>query len=86
MASTLLSYSVLVPLMANAQTVPNSVSTSSVNTESMTTAQVSSVQEPTAIPLGLPASSNVLSVTLTSYNAVPDQTSPTPWLTASGAP
>ncbi|MDR3548854.1 MAG: hypothetical protein P4M11_11415 [Candidatus Pacebacteria bacterium] len=25
-------------------------------------------------------------VTLTSYNAVPEQTSPTPWITASGAP
>jgi hypothetical protein len=71
--------------MANAQTIPSSVSTSSANTESMTTAQVSSVQQPIAIPLGLATSANMLSVTLTSYNAVPEQTSPTPWLTASGA-
>lgn len=102
LASLLLSYSVLVPYsVANAQTVPTSVSTSSANFESMTTAPVSSVQEPaSATPLSLFANSvlpgsNVLlptltalsrySVTLTSYNAVPDQTSPTPWLTASGA-
>ena len=119
LASTLLSNSVLVPLVANAQTVPSSVSTSSVTVESMTTAQVSSVQEPasatppsllptnifsvgvpsTTADSSLPASSASVSdllpasiltpatysVTLTSYNAVADQTSPTPWITASGA-
>ena len=114
LASILLSNSVLVPLVANAQTVPTSVSTSSVNVESMTTAQVSSVQEPasatspsllptnmlmhaepsstasTVVPVNdlLPASiltPATYSVTLTSYNAVADQTSPTPWITASGA-
>jgi hypothetical protein len=110
-ASTFFAYSVLVPFMANAQTVPDSVSTSSVNIESMTTAPVSSVQEPaSATPLSLlpasmllpvstplspsadsapafstPSSMNTLSVTLTSYNAVADQTSSTPWITASGA-
>ena len=109
LASILLSNSVLVPLVANAQTIPDSVSTTSVNVESMTTAQVSSVQEPASatppsllpvmpmIPKGtvsvsrllpaseLNASPTTYSVTLTSYNAVPSQTSPTPWITASGA-
>jgi 3D (Asp-Asp-Asp) domain-containing protein len=104
LASNLIAYSVLVPLVANAQTVSASVSTSSVNIESMTTAPVSTVQGTTSTtPSGLlpaskylptsggilpasdiPAASTFL-VTLTSYNAVPEQTSPTPWLTASGA-
>ena len=115
LGSILLSNSVLVPLVANAQTIQNSVSTSSTNIESMTTAQVSSVQEPasattpsllptnilmnagsnktassvlssnTLLSASVPTSLNTLSVTLTSYNAVPAQTSATPWMTASGA-
>jgi 3D (Asp-Asp-Asp) domain-containing protein len=44
----------------------------------MTTTPISSVQEPQQAP-------ETLSVTLTSYNAVAAQTSPTPWITASGA-
>lgn len=95
LALILLSNSVLVPLVANAQTTLPLVSTSTTNVESMTTAPVSLVQEPaTATPVSvLPASALLpvspapvtYSVTLTSYNAVPDQTSPTPWITASGA-
>ena len=108
LASILLSNSVLVPLVANAQTIQNSVSTSSANVESMTTAPVSSVQEPASatslsllpvVPMiskGTVTTSHLLSastlispatysVTLTSYNAVPSQTSATPWMTASGA-
>ena len=105
LASNLIAYSVLVPLVANAQIVSNSVSTSSVNFESMTTAPVSTVQGttsatqsgllpasvymPTSASSLLPASTipaaSTFLVTLTSYNAVPEQTSPTPWLPASGA-
>jgi hypothetical protein len=64
----------------------------------MTTAPVSSVQDsasattPSLLPASLlplsgsePTSLTSYTVTLTSYNAVPSQTSPTPWLTASGA-
>jgi 3D (Asp-Asp-Asp) domain-containing protein len=105
LASTLLSNSVFVPLVANAQTTLPLVSTSTVNVESMTTAPVSMVQEPATTSLGLPQGTALLSsatsllasttpvaiplttysVTLTSYNAVANQTSPTPWITASGA-
>src|ERR1700749_4083381 len=74
----LLSNSVLVPLQANAATVPASVTTSSSSAADVMTNPVSPVQEPTIAPKSL-------SVTLTSYNAVAAQTSPTPWLTASGA-
>jgi hypothetical protein len=102
LALIILSNSVLVPLVANAQTIPASVSTSSVNVESMTTDQISSVQEPAItanvsllpqsmlvplvpLPVSAPKSLDAYTVTLTSYNPLPDQTSPTPWLTASGA-
>jgi 3D (Asp-Asp-Asp) domain-containing protein len=102
LALLLLSNSVLVPLVANAQTVPASVSTSSANVESMTTDQISSVQEPAIaanvsllppsalvplvpLPVSVPKALDTYTVTLTSYNALPEQTSPTPWLTASGA-
>lgn len=74
----LLSNSVLVPLQANAATVPASVTTSSSSAADVMTNHVSPVQEPTIAP-------KTLSVTLTSYNAVAAQTSPTPWITASGA-
>lgn len=74
----LLSNSVLAPTQANAATVPASVTTSSSSAADVMTNQVSPVQEPTSAP-------KILSVTLTSYNAVPEQTSPTPWITASGA-
>ncbi len=102
LALIILSNSVLVPLVANAQTIPASVSTSSANVESMTTDQISSVQEPALatdsgllpesmlvplvpLPVSAPKSLDTYTVTLTSYNPLPDQTSPTPWLTASGA-
>jgi 3D (Asp-Asp-Asp) domain-containing protein len=78
LASTLLSYSVLAPLQANAATVPISVITSSSTSADVMTNKVSPVQEPTIAP-------KTLSVTLTSYNAVAAQTSATPWITASGA-
>jgi hypothetical protein len=86
LAPLFIAYSVLVPHVANAQTILPSVSTSTTNFESMTTASVTSVQAAPAIPL-LPSlvPTNLLSVTLTSYNAVPEQTSPTPNITASGA-
>ncbi len=78
MGLLLLANSVLAPTMANAQTAPGSFTPSSTSAPTgMTTNQA--VQESTATPLSL-------SVTLTSYNAVPAQTSPTPWITASGAP
>jgi 3D (Asp-Asp-Asp) domain-containing protein len=87
-APLFIAYSVLVPThVANAQTILPSVSTSTTNFESMTTAPVTSVQSAPAIPLMASlVPTNLFSVTLTSYNAVPAQTSPTPWLTASGAP
>ncbi len=98
LASTILSNSVLVPLVANAQTVQEPLSTTSANIESMTTAPVSSVQgaasatTPSLLSPSLSNSSDsevaslaTYKVTLTSYNAVPSQTSATPWLTASGA-
>jgi 3D (Asp-Asp-Asp) domain-containing protein len=72
LASTLLSYSVLAPLQANAATVPISVITSSSTSADVMTNKV------TIAP-------KTLSVTLTSYNAVAAQTSATPWITASGA-
>jgi 3D (Asp-Asp-Asp) domain-containing protein len=75
---TLFSYSVLAPLQANAATVLASVITSPTTTADVMTNPVSTVQEP-SIAL------KTLSVTLTSYNAVAEQTSPTPWVTASGA-
>ncbi len=69
--------SVLAPIEANAQTVPGSVTSSSTSTTTgMTTNQA--VQDSAT-------SSVQYLVTLTSYNAVPAQTSPTPWVTASGA-
>jgi hypothetical protein len=52
LAPTFFAYSVLVPLMANAQTVPSLVSTSTANFESMTTAPVSMVQEPATTSIG----------------------------------
>jgi 3D (Asp-Asp-Asp) domain-containing protein len=71
--------SVLAPTSANAQMVPVSLIPSTISTTtSMTTTPISSVQEPQQAP-------ETLSVTLTSYNAVAAQTSPTPWITASGA-
>jgi 3D (Asp-Asp-Asp) domain-containing protein len=78
-ALLLLSNSVLVPLTANAQTIAStSVTTSTEAVGSMTTTET--VQD---LATTTPES---YSVTLTSYNAVPAQTSPTPWITASGAP
>ncbi|MBA3789343.1 hypothetical protein H0X32_03030 [Patescibacteria group bacterium] len=77
----LLSNSVLAPTQANAATAPLSVSTSTEAVAGMTT--TNEVQELPTAPL---ASSTAYTVTLTSYNAVPEQTSPTPWMTASGAP
>jgi hypothetical protein len=76
-ALTFTANSVLAPFVANAQTIPPSVSTSAANIESMTTTPSSndSVLQPLT----------TYSVTLTSYNAVASQTSATPWLTASGA-
>jgi 3D (Asp-Asp-Asp) domain-containing protein len=73
-----ISYSVLAPLQANAATVPPSVITNASNTADVMTNQVRPAQELTALP-------PKLSVTLTSYNAVAEQTSSTPWITASGA-
>jgi 3D (Asp-Asp-Asp) domain-containing protein len=81
----LLSNSVLVPFTANAQTIPLPVSTTTANIESVSTNPVSLVQEPSELPLTVAQAPVSLSVTLTSYNAVPAQTSPTPWITASGA-
>ncbi len=75
---TFLSNSVLVPFQANAATVPPSVITSSSTPAAVMTTLVNSVQEPITPPRNM-------SVTLTSYNAVAEQTSPTPWVTASGA-
>jgi 3D (Asp-Asp-Asp) domain-containing protein len=78
-ASLILSNSVLVPLTANAQTIASSsVTTSQAAVGSVTTTET--VQD---LASSTPES---YSVTLTSYNAVPAQTSPTPWVTASGAP
>jgi 3D (Asp-Asp-Asp) domain-containing protein len=75
----LLANSVLAPDMANAQTVPNLVTSSSTSTTTgMTTNQAVQDSATTTAPVNY-------SVTLTSYNAVPAQTSPTPWVTASGA-
>lgn len=77
-ASIILLNSVLVPLTANATTVAtSSVITNSEATSSMTTTET--VQNLATAPQSY-------TVTLTAYNAVPDQTSPTPWVTASGAP
>ncbi len=91
--SILLFNSVLVPFTANAQTIPMSVSTTSTNVTSMTT---NPTVQGSSVPILVPAphiagllvgstTENNLSVTLTSYNAVAAQTSPTPWITASGA-
>jgi 3D (Asp-Asp-Asp) domain-containing protein len=78
--SILLLNSVLVPLQANAATVSFSVTTSTESTADVMTTP--NVQELPAAPLTTAAA---YTVTLTSYNAVPAQTSPTPWITASGA-
>jgi 3D (Asp-Asp-Asp) domain-containing protein len=71
-------YSVLAPLQANAATVSPSVITNATTTADVMTTQVRPAQELTTVPKNF-------SVTLTSYNAVAEQTSPTPWITASGA-
>jgi 3D (Asp-Asp-Asp) domain-containing protein len=76
----LLSNSVLAPVQANAATVDVSVTTSTPTSAVVKTNP--SVQELPAAPLSTAAA---YTVTLTGYNAVPAQTSPTPWITASGA-
>ena len=79
MASIILSNSVLVPLTANAQTIASS----SVITNQGAVGSVTTTETLQNLATTTPES---YSVTLTSYNAVPEQTSPTPWVTASGAP
>ena len=79
MASIILSNSVLVPLTANAQTIASS----SVITNQGAVGSVTTTETVQNLATTTPES---YSVTLTSYNAVPEQTSPTPWVTASGAP
>lgn len=79
LASLILSNSVLVPLTANAQTIASSSVTTS-------TGAVGSVTTTETVQNLATTTPDSYSVTLTSYNAVPEQTSPTPWITASGAP
>ncbi len=73
----ILSNSVLAPLTANAQVISTStVTTNSIGILGMTTTPVSTIQAP--------AATTAMSVTLTSYNAVPGQTDGSPFYTAIG--